>query len=129
MQQATVNLFADMGVQPATLQSGLVAATASTDTTAPTATITSPASGATVATGTPVTISGTATDSGGRVGGVEVSTDGGATWHPAVGRTCWTYAWLPTVVGLHVAPRPRGGRQRQPRLRVAASPSTSWRPR
>ena len=27
MQQATVNLFADMGVQPATLQSGLVAAT------------------------------------------------------------------------------------------------------
>ena len=33
MQQATVNLFADMGVQPATLQAGLVAATASTDTT------------------------------------------------------------------------------------------------
>ena len=31
MQQATVNLFADMGVQPATLQAGLVAATASTD--------------------------------------------------------------------------------------------------
>ncbi len=27
MQQATVNLFADMGVQPATLQAGLVAAT------------------------------------------------------------------------------------------------------
>ena len=35
MQQATVNLFADMGVQPATLQAGLVAATASTDTTPP----------------------------------------------------------------------------------------------
>ena len=35
VQQATVNLFADMGAQPATLQSGLVAATASTDTTAP----------------------------------------------------------------------------------------------
>jgi hypothetical protein len=33
MQQATVNLFADMTVQPGTLQSGLVAATASTDTT------------------------------------------------------------------------------------------------
>src|SRR5262245_30985596 len=32
MQQATVNLFADMGVQPATLQAGLVAASASTDT-------------------------------------------------------------------------------------------------
>ena len=33
VQQATVNLFADMGAQPATLQSGLTAATASTDTT------------------------------------------------------------------------------------------------
>ena len=29
-KQATVNLFADMGVQPATFQSGLVAATQST---------------------------------------------------------------------------------------------------
>ena len=48
MQQATVNLFADMGVQPVTLQSGLVAAAASTDTTAPTSTITSPATGSTV---------------------------------------------------------------------------------
>ena len=42
MQQATVNLFADMGAQPYTLISGLTAATASTDTTAPTSTITSP---------------------------------------------------------------------------------------
>src|SRR5262249_18048717 len=41
MQQATVNLFADMGVQPATVQGGLVAATASSDTTAPTAAISS----------------------------------------------------------------------------------------
>ena len=40
MQQATVNLFADMGVQPGTLQPGLVLASASTDTTAPTSTIT-----------------------------------------------------------------------------------------
>ena len=31
MQQATVNLFADMGVQPATLQSGLLPASASAD--------------------------------------------------------------------------------------------------
>jgi len=99
MQQATVNLFADMGVQPVTLQSGLVAATASTDTIAPTAAITSPAAGASVSNGKPVTITGTASDSGGQVGGVEVSTDGGLTWHPAVGRTSWTYAWLPTVVG------------------------------
>ena len=35
MQQATVNLFADMNVQPATLQTGLVAAFASTDAIAP----------------------------------------------------------------------------------------------
>ena len=48
MQQATVNLFADMGAQPATLMSGLVPATASTDTTPPTSTITSPSPGATL---------------------------------------------------------------------------------
>jgi len=35
MQQATVNLLADMGVQPATLQGGLVPAVASTDTLHP----------------------------------------------------------------------------------------------
>jgi hypothetical protein len=35
MQQATVNLLADMGVQPATLQGGLVPAVASTDTAPP----------------------------------------------------------------------------------------------
>ena len=45
MQQAQVNLLADMGAQPTTLDAGLVAATKSTDTTGPTATITSPAAG------------------------------------------------------------------------------------
>lgn len=100
MQQATVNLFADMGVQPGSLQSGLVAATASTDAVAPTAVISSPAPGASMTTGTPVTIGGTATDAGGGVvGGVEVSTDGGSTWHRAEGRTTWTYAWIPDVPG------------------------------
>ncbi len=84
MEQATVNLFADMGVQPTTLISGLVAATPSTDTTPPTSTITSPTAGANVQDGSQVTITGTATDSGGGVvAGVEVSTDGGTTWHPA----------------------------------------------
>jgi len=39
MQQATVNLLADMGSQPATLQSGLGPATASTDLSPPTSTI------------------------------------------------------------------------------------------
>ncbi len=45
MQQATVNILADMGAQPTSLQSGLVAATQSTDRTAPTSTITSPTAG------------------------------------------------------------------------------------
>lgn len=94
MQQATVNLLADMGLQAATLQPGLVAAVASSDTSAPTATISSPAAGSTVATGSTVTISGSATDSGGAVGGVEVSVDDGATWKPANGRASWSFAWV-----------------------------------
>jgi methionine-rich copper-binding protein CopC len=100
MQQATVNLFADMGVQPATLRSGLVAATASTDATAPASTITSPAGGANLPTNQPVTVTGTATDSGGGVvGGVEVSVDGGTSWHPANGRETWSYTWTPRSPG------------------------------
>jgi hypothetical protein len=94
MQQATVNLFADMGVQPATLQSGLLPASASTDVTPPKSTITAPASGSSVIAGSTVTISGTATDSGGGVvGAVEVSVDGGNTWHPAAGRESWSYTF------------------------------------
>jgi len=100
VQQATVNLFADMNVQPATLQAGMVAATASTDAAAPTAVITSPGSGASVLAGSTVNVTGTASDVGGRVGGVEISTDGGATWHPATtGRESWSYAWVPAVLG------------------------------
>jgi Domain of unknown function (DUF4082)/Bacterial Ig domain len=99
MQQATVNLFADMGVQPATLQPGLVSASASTDTTPPVSTITSPSSSSTIHTGGSITVTGTATDSGGAVGGVEFSGDGGKTWHPATGRSPWTATWTPTTVG------------------------------
>ena len=96
MQQATVNLFADMGVQPATLNSGLVPATKSTDITPPTAAITSPSGGGSVPYGTPLTITGTATDAGGGVvGAVEVSVDGGQSWHPATGRSPWSYVWSP----------------------------------
>ncbi|HEY4096235.1 MAG TPA: N,N-dimethylformamidase beta subunit family domain-containing protein, partial [Baekduia sp.] len=94
MQQATVNLFADMGLQPTTLMSGLVASPASSDQTAPSSTIGSPAPQANVADGARVTISGTASDSGGTVAGIEVSTDGGDTWHPATGRTSWSYSWI-----------------------------------
>jgi hypothetical protein len=100
MQQATVNLFADMGVSPSTLQSGLLPASASTDTQAPTSTITQPTSGTLLQPGRSITISGTAQDTGGGVvGGVEVSVDGGNTWHRATGRSSWSYSWFPHVVG------------------------------
>ena len=104
MQQATVNLLADMGAQPGSLQEDLVPATQSTDTTPPTTTITSPLEGENVQSGSPVTITGNASDQsgetpGGQVGGVEVSVDGGGTWHPAVGRESWSYSWTPASIG------------------------------
>jgi N,N-dimethylformamidase beta subunit-like protein/uncharacterized protein DUF4082/Big-like domain-containing protein/purple acid phosphatase-like protein/Ig-like domain-containing protein len=100
MQQATVNLLADMGVQPATLEAPLVPAVASTDTGAPTAAITYPRAGGSVSATYPVTISGTASDTGGGVvAAVEVSVDNGATWHPATGRQNWSYVWTPVATG------------------------------
>jgi hypothetical protein len=94
MKQATVNLFADMGVQPGTLQAGLVGESASTDALAPTSTIVSPVNGASVVAGTALTINGTASDAGGGiVVGVEVSTDGGTTWRAATGGTSWSFSW------------------------------------
>jgi hypothetical protein len=96
MRQATVNLLADMAAQPSTLLPGLVPASKSTDATKPTSTITSPAAGASLTDGTSVTITGTATDGGGgAVAGVEISTDGGGTWHPATsGTSSWNYTWI-----------------------------------
>ncbi|RAN76514.1 hypothetical protein B5P43_23235 [Bacillus sp. SRB_336] len=94
MQQATVNLFSDMHVQPATPMAGIVVSPASTDTTPPVSIVSTPATGTSVADGSTVTVTGTAADSGGGVvAGVEVSTDGGASWHPASGTTSWTYTW------------------------------------
>jgi hypothetical protein len=101
MQQSTVNLLADMGIQPQTLISGLVSASASTDAAAPTSKTTAPTAGANITDGSKVTISGSATDSGGGVvAGVEISTDGGSTWHPApvtgaaAGSVTWSYSWI-----------------------------------
>ena len=102
MQQATVNLFADMGnVQPFSLIAGLTPAAPTSDSTAPSSTITSPSQGANLSNGSAVTISGTATDAGGGVvAGVEVSTDGGTTWHPATTMSSantsvtWSYSWV-----------------------------------
>ena len=102
MQQATVNVLADMGAQPTTQVDGS-AATPSTDTTAPVVLISSPSAGASVQQGAVVSVTGTATDVGGVVAGVEVSTDGGSSWHPASpgasGFGTWTYDWTPMVAG------------------------------
>jgi len=98
MQQATINLFADMGVQPASLQSGLLPASASTDVQAPSLIITSPGNGATIPGGAAFSITGTASDNM-LVAGVEVSTDGGTTWRLANGTTNWNFAWAPASPG------------------------------
>jgi hypothetical protein len=96
IQQATVNLLADMGVQPATLQPGLVPAIKTTDSTPPASSISAPPNGKSYSEGQPVVISGVASDLGGRVAGVEVSVDGGVTWYRASGTTNWTYTWNAT---------------------------------
>ena len=99
VQQAMVNLFADMGVQPGTLASGLITGQPTTDHIAPTSTINP------IGTVSPfhlVTISGTATDAGGGViADVEVSTDNGLSWHPATGDENWTYSWNPQTAGTY----------------------------
>ncbi|BCH27589.1 DUF4082 domain-containing protein [Mesorhizobium sp. L-8-3] len=94
VRQAMVNMFADMGIQPSTLDASLVLATQSTDTTKPTSTVTSPTLGAAFVEGQKVTITGTAQDfGGGIIAGVEVSTDGGQSWWKATGRENWSYSW------------------------------------
>ena len=97
MQQATVNLFADMGVQPGSLQSGLLIATASNDATRPVSLI-NPIPGGLTA-GSSVTITGTASDVGGRVAAVEVSVDNGLTWRRAEGTANWSFGWTPQSAG------------------------------
>jgi hypothetical protein len=68
--------------------------------TPPTSTVTSPAPGATVFTGTTVTISGTASNTGGgSVARVEVSVNGGATYSAATGTTSWSFSWTPITPG------------------------------
>lgn len=100
MQQATVNLMADEGAQPATLMAGLVAATQSTDTTAPAPAITNAPTPVVAA---QYTFSGTVADSGGgQVANVEASSDGGQTWHYATwsaGSSTWSYSFVPSQTG------------------------------
>lgn len=102
VQQAMVNLFADMGIQPQTLMQSLAIASQSTDHAAPTSTITSPTASVSYTAAQPITITGTAVDSGGgTVAVVEVSTDGGVSWHRATGFENWTYSWTPLAGGTY----------------------------
>ena len=106
VQQAMVNLFADMGVQPSTLQATLVIASQTTDRTPPTSTISNVSTTAPVE-GQSVTVTGTARDAGGGViADVDVSTDGGRTWHPAnssVGAASenWSYTFMAPAPGTY----------------------------
>ncbi|HEY1007273.1 MAG TPA: N,N-dimethylformamidase beta subunit family domain-containing protein, partial [Sphingobacteriaceae bacterium] len=100
MQQATVNLFSDMGVQPGSLQADLLPGIPAGDTLPPTAQITFPANLAQLASGRTYSVTGTATDSGGgTVSMVEVSTDNGTTWQRAQGTGSWFYSWTPADTG------------------------------
>jgi hypothetical protein len=92
IQQATVNMLTDMGVQPATLMPGLIRAQPSADATLPASVITAPLPDEKIANGSVVTVRGTADDVGGRIAGVEVSIDGGLSWHPADGTYHWSYS-------------------------------------
>ncbi|MEV0679068.1 DUF4082 domain-containing protein [Actinosynnema sp. NPDC050436] len=100
MQQATVNVLADMGVQAGSLMPGLTQDNGITDTTAPVVTYTDVPTLSTV--GGQYTFKGSVTDAHGQVAGVEVSTDGGVRWHPAAwqaGQTTWQYTYTPSVSG------------------------------
>ncbi|WP_345774846.1 DUF4082 domain-containing protein [Rhizobium sp. K102] len=102
VQQAMVNMFADMGIQPTTLDASLILATQSTDTLKPTSSISSPIVGASFLEGQRVTITGTAQDfGGGIIAGVEISTDGGQHWFKATGRETWSYNWVVQASGTY----------------------------
>ncbi len=99
VQQATINLLADMNVQPASLMDNLVPALATTDDTPPVSDVVqlNQALGL---------VTGTASDVGGVVAGVEVSFDDGETWHgttltTASENTSWAYM---SVVPANVTP-------------------------
>jgi hypothetical protein len=102
VQQAMVNLFADMGVQPQTLMASLIYASKSTDTAPPVSTITGIGPAGTVFSDEIVTISGTAVETGaGQIAVVEISTNGGVTWNRAIGFDTWTYSWIAPSAGTY----------------------------
>jgi N,N-dimethylformamidase beta subunit-like protein/uncharacterized protein DUF4082/Big-like domain-containing protein len=108
VKQAMVNLLFDMGAFAGSLVKPLVNGSASSDHTPPSSTITFPASGASFPQNQGVTVTGTSSDVGGIVAGVEVSDDDGTTWHPVSTTsfnatsgsiTGWTYIWSPVLTG------------------------------
>lgn len=95
IQQAMVNLLADMGAQPATLKLDLVGTSPSTDKDGPLIAIhglSQQLNGA----ATTITLTGSSADHGGVVAGVQISTDGGLSWRLAEGRDFWSYSWTST---------------------------------
>ncbi|MDP3494090.1 MAG: DUF4082 domain-containing protein, partial [Hyphomonadaceae bacterium] len=112
LKQFTINMFADMGIQPAVtdlflVTQGLTRALASTDFTAATTTIADLPE--TVSPFQAVQITGMAADANGtssttddgKVAVVEVSLDNGLTWHIAQGTTNWSFSWTPEVEGVY----------------------------
>ena len=98
IQQATINILADMKIQPYTLYNAksddgghkLVKAHHSNDNQSPYSVIESPLSSYIVRPNSNLTIIGYARDrGGGKVAGVEVSFDNGLTWKVATGRYKW----------------------------------------
>ncbi len=99
MQQATANLFHDMGVDAGSLQANLIAPNFLLDILPPSSTITFPIHNAAVP-GSSITVTGTSIDfGGGAVAGVEVSVDNGTTWNTATGLNNWTYTFSPSGYG------------------------------
>lgn len=92
LAQASVNMFADMGVQPATIRAPLVRQGPPSDSDRPTSRILHPLAGRIVDMRKHgLKISGSAVDYSGSVAGVEVSIDGGVTWRIANGTRNWVY--------------------------------------
>ena len=98
MQQATLNLLADMGVQPGSIRPGLIPTTASTDETPPVTSILLPAEDSIIPVSKVFTISGTALDDY-TVAGVEISLNNGLSWRPVMVSDTWNYSWTPRSGG------------------------------
>eukprot|EP00658_Telonema_sp_P-2_P004742 TRINITY_DN11763_c0_g1_i2.p1 TRINITY_DN11763_c0_g1~~TRINITY_DN11763_c0_g1_i2.p1 ORF type:complete len:214 (+),score=28.68 TRINITY_DN11763_c0_g1_i2:518-1159(+) len=95
VQQATINLFADMHIYPTTLTPELVQTSASQDSTAPSCRVESCVPLDSTGKTSFANCTGVATDSGGHVAAVEISLNG-IRWHPATiesvaGVTGWFY--------------------------------------